>query len=111
MPSNTNTPLKELMKTLYEALMREVEPELTSDFKDDLDVVYADETPEEHRERVQGYVEAVQEVNRRFGILIDTWKSQLLAFKKAALEKANARQERDDEDATTSLIQQFDVQP
>ncbi len=52
---NTQTQNPWSAEALYDELMQNIEPDLTSDHAALLDQKYKDETPEERTERLQGY--------------------------------------------------------
>jgi len=67
---------------LYDMLMYDIEPELMTESLPELDALYAGETPEEHKERMQRYADSLDSFNDRFTLLMDAWKIEIGIFKK-----------------------------
>lgn len=51
---------------VYDAIMREIEPDLTTDRQPQLEQLYAGETPEQATERFERYARAYEEYDRRY---------------------------------------------
>lgn len=76
------------LRKLSDALMRGIEPELTSDMLPLLDAIYAEESPEERRARMERYADACTLFLDRFGEILQTWSADLRAVKEKALREA-----------------------
>ncbi len=109
MSSNTHTTHKEWLQNLYDALMRQVEPELTSDLIDDVEFFYLDETPEERSERMEHYREALHIVEERFEAIVGAWREELLAMKKKFMKKKDMEQHETDQTAASMIEKKFDA--
>jgi hypothetical protein len=85
MPTQTAKPFDPLFTELYDALMAQIEPELTSVMLPRLDELYADETPEEKAARGDRYKKAFALFEERFGSLVATWRGELQTLKRSAV--------------------------
>ncbi|MFH1670869.1 MAG: hypothetical protein ABIA92_04780 [Patescibacteria group bacterium] len=98
------------MEDLYNLLMFDIEPELMTQNIGDLDEFYADESKNERKERMERYKEAFDEFYNRFDKILDVWKGELGALKKAMFsklkEKAMKGEEVEISDIESSIDQQ-----
>ena len=75
-----------LIEDLYNILMEDIEPELTTDAIPLIDEMYADESPEEKKARGKRYARALQEMQERLKDITDKWKEGLKAVKHQLME-------------------------
>ena len=98
------------MEKLYDALMAEIEPDLTTKMIPLLDEIYETETEEERKERGERYADAFELFASRFSSIIEMWKEELLAFKEQALatlkEKTGKEEKKALEDIERSIEEQ-----
>ncbi len=115
MPKNTRTSLSGAvakaggwtMQSIYDALMFEIEPELTSAMLPELDLLYKDETPQERKARAARYAQALRECAGRFSLLLGTWKDTLVGFKDGVIQSLKARVGAEEESAVKALESSF----
>lgn len=91
------------METIYNLLMTEVEPELTTMVMPHLDEIYKDETPKEKKKRNKRYAKAFKKYDKRFKKAMGIWKEQILKFKTAAFALAKKRSGEDDQNKLADI--------
>lgn len=74
------------LEQLYNVLMWEIEPEMTTWVLPDLDSLYKNETPEERSVRYSWYATALELFSERFTEFINQYKSQIQVVKKHLIE-------------------------
>ncbi|MCF7844353.1 MAG: hypothetical protein K9M03_00810 [Kiritimatiellales bacterium] len=79
------------MEDIYNLLMYDIEPELMTDQIADLDVLYFDESEDEHKDRMARYKEAFEEFFEKFEKLMSVWKGELGALKKEMFAALQAK--------------------
>lgn len=82
--------------SLYDALMWEIEPELTAGVIPHLDAFYSGETNEERHERAARYERAFKEFEKRWGELVAAWKEEMQGYRKEALQSLRTKSARED---------------
>ena len=82
----TGAPNNLTAEQLYNRLMLDIEPELTTDVLPDLAVWYADETENERRERMERYAKAFEIFGECLLAFGKFWREQLEDFKKNTFE-------------------------
>jgi len=85
-----------VVEQLYNALMVDIEPDLTTVVIPHLDVLYASETEEDRSARGERYARAFDEFLLRFSLLTETWKQALLAFKDDVLKTIKSKAKEED---------------
>lgn len=65
------------MEEIYNIIMLEIEPELTTDMLPRLSELYPDETPQEWKVRQARYQRAFEIYEERFTELMQTWKEDI----------------------------------
>ena len=85
MPTGTSLAQELTLEQLYDALMYEVEPELTMDSMQYLDAWYVGETDGEHVLRMYRYERAFSIVDERMKTMLSTWKEELSSIKERIL--------------------------
>ncbi len=93
------------MQDVYNTLMFQIEPELTSWVLPVLNTLYETETEEEKEERRGRYERAFEMYNQRFEELMNLWKSELHAFKKNAVSEYKVQEASREEKILQSLDQ------
>ena len=83
---------------MYDSIMREIEPELTSAMLPTLDATYANETPEEKDVRSERYNKAFAEYDVRFQKYCEDWDQSLHTYKRTAMASFE-KESRETEDA------------
>ena len=73
------------VEDLYNILMEDIEPELTTYNIPDLDFIYANEGMFKRRKRTKRYAKAFEEFTVRFSALLDIWKDKLLTFRDSTI--------------------------
>lgn len=89
---------------IYNALMFEIEPDLTTEIMPLLDEMYAEESPEQKGERMARYVKAYETFSERFSELMAAMREKLLAQKQEEL----AAYEEKEQAADTQHISDID---
>lgn len=95
------------IEDLYDLLMVEIEPDLTTDMLPLLDEMYAGETEEERKNRSERYAEAFQEFAVRFDKAMAIWKEQILKFKEKAFGIAREKSGKEDAQALSEMERSF----
>lgn len=76
MPTTT-TVQNPMMEEIYNLLMAQIEPELTTDMLPQLAAMYPGETPAEWKQRQERYQRAFALYEERFAALMDMWKQDI----------------------------------
>jgi hypothetical protein len=84
------------MEDIYNLLMVEIEPDLTTLMIPMLDEIYRDESAKEKKRRTKRYQKAFKKFEKRYAKAMKIWKNRVLAFRDAAL--GLARKNADEED-------------
>jgi len=105
----TQTPIADVhdIIELYDALMWEIEPELTTELLPDIEFMYENETPEEHKLRAEWYAIAFEQLNDRMTKFSADAKNHLTGIKNHIITLAQKDSAEDDkghlEDVERSL--------
>lgn len=75
------------LEQIYNLLMGSVEPELTTDVLPHLVDLYANETAEDNKKRMERYEWAFTEFDRKFESFMALWKDYISQFQKDVLEE------------------------
>jgi hypothetical protein len=89
---------------LYNLLMLDIEPELTTALLPTLDEKYKDEAPEESKARAERYEKAFAEYDKKFEEYVSTAKQRIHERKREALTMA----EGDDREKETGDLQNLE---
>lgn len=97
----THPPLADLhdITELYDALMWEIEPELTTELLSDLEFLYEDEAPEDRKLRAEWYAIAFEQLQERMHTFSADAKNHLSGIKHQILmlaQKDSAQSDADD---------------
>lgn len=95
---------------LYNMLMWDIEPELTTDSLPFLEMMYEGESPEEHAKRMEWYAKAFDTVTERLTLVTDAWNEQVKTLKKDILQVQQDESADDDSTAMSDLEQQISEQ-
>jgi hypothetical protein len=106
-PSQENTDSLST-EDIYNFLMAEIEPELTTYMIPHLDEIYAEETKREREQRAKGYNEAFAEFWRRFDKAMKIWKEQILKFRDAGLSFAKEKAGKQDTEKLSDIERSLD---
>jgi hypothetical protein len=114
MPSNhphteAQAQQEQALLELYNALMKQVEPDLLTDTIDALDFMYAGETEEERAARMDRYAKAIVLVEERMKFLMGKWEEHMGDVKKGILAKLKITSDSDDTQAISSLDTAIDI--
>lgn len=88
---------------LYNLIMGGIEPELTTDMLPMLADIYADETPEQRKERASWYAIAFDIFEEKKKIFVEGWKNYYKNLRNQATEFAQKVQTEDDSTAADSI--------
>lgn len=89
-PSTSLDPFAEqVILDLREAIMAEIEPDLTDAGMPTLSEKYKDETPEQRAARVERYMKAEALCQERMNAAVEDWKTELTSFADRTLLKAD----------------------
>jgi hypothetical protein len=108
--TNTTTggiPVVEDGDALFDRLMGEIEPELTSSVYPTLAEKYKNETPEEKAARDERYTKATAEYEKRLAEYRTDWEASLHTFKNnvtSGLEQGDRKDEQDNMQQLESMI-------
>lgn len=91
------------LEDVYNLLMAEIEPDLTTMMIPYLDEVYEGETEKEHKERGGRYARAFEEFSKRFEKAMGIWKAQFLKLKEAALNLAKKKTGKEEADRIADI--------
>ncbi|MDD5623293.1 MAG: hypothetical protein PHI23_01125 [Candidatus Peribacteraceae bacterium] len=111
--ANTNPPVLPVPppsksgEEIYDAIMREIEPELVTDQLPLLKEKYKEETPEQKNERGARYQKAFEEYDRRYKLYLSAQHEKVRQFKKSALGFVEAHTNQDDAAKMQSLESSF----
>ena len=84
------------MEEVYDALMQEVEPELTIDSMQYHEEWFVDEAPEETAVRHARYEKAFDVVEDRLSQVVSVWKNDLQKFRTKVMKKKEGKSRDDD---------------
>lgn len=88
--TNTHTQMSPTVEEIYNLLMSQIEPELTTDMLPQLGELYPDETPAEWRKRQERYQRAFQLYETRFTALMNQWEQDIVRARDALISASNA---------------------
>ena len=88
---------------LYDSIMAEIEPELTTAQINTLVEKYKGETPEEAKARAERYNKAFEEYEKRFAQTQQGWDASFKQYKHEALASAEKEDRTEDEKNLTQL--------
>lgn len=83
-------------RELYNLIMRQIEPELTTEMLPLLDEMYASEDPEDRKKRMQKYMSAFEQFEIQHKKFVDGWKAHYTGLRKKADGLVRDVAERDD---------------
>ncbi len=92
---------------VYDMLMRDIEPELTSDNVDGLSKKYENEKPDQARRRAERYALAFDEYDKRLDIYIEKLNKAMAAYVRTAAKSLEATDRAIDKDNLRDLETQF----
>ncbi len=101
---------QEHIEALYDAIMREIEPELLTDMIPYLDELYAYETPEEKQLRAERYERAYELFEQRFQTFAESWMKELQTLKKTMTRSKEQKEGQKEQDALLSMEHSFEDQ-
>lgn len=88
---------------IYNMLMKQIEPELTTDQMALLNEKYKDQPPAEVKARVARYNRAFNEYDRRFEEYVVLLKEQVNSYRKLVISRAEAEMQVEEETQLQSL--------
>jgi len=107
-PHKTVTEGSFQIEDLYNLLMVEIEPDLTTDMLPLLSEMYEGESAENRKARSERYAEAFEEFAIRFDKAMAIWKEQIHKFKEKAFGIARERSGKNDVQALSDIERSFD---
>lgn len=90
-------------RELYDSIMGEIEPELTTAGLLALPQTYVNETPDQKRGRAKRYNDAFEEYGRRFQAYNVEWMGQFTTFQRQALKSVEHIDRETDDQANEAL--------
>lgn len=94
---------------IYNAIMREIEPDLVTDAIATLGKKYAGESAAQKQNRLERYRSAYQKYDEVYEEWMKKFKSEVTRFKRTAFASAEARSEAEDAKAMADLESQMTV--
>jgi hypothetical protein len=94
---------------IYDQIMAEIEPDLTSALYPTLAVKYAGETEEQKQARMARYEAAFAEYDARYEKFLTTVTSESHAIKKEARDAAESKDRAQDDKAEGDLLKQMET--
>ena len=88
---------------LYDAVMAEIEPDLTRAGLETLNEKYKDETPEQKEARAERYAAAYAEWKVRLGKIVALWKKEVMKYRDGLISNAKIQSAKKDEDELTDI--------
>jgi len=88
---------------IFDGIMMEIEPELTTTGSQALEEKYKNETPEQKKARGERYAKAFEEYEKRYAAYRLEQESQVHAFKRQVIHFAEDRSNGDDQQRLFSL--------
>ncbi len=98
------------LEDLYNVLMEDIEPELTTYTINELDTKYKNESKKDHKKRIERYANAFMEFKKRFGILLDLWKGELIALRDAMIAKVKEKTTEEEQEKLSDIERSFGEQ-
>jgi hypothetical protein len=95
---------------LYDFLMVDIEPELTTSMLPELDAIYKQESAEDRRARGKRYARAFEIFADRLETFLSLWKREILAFKTHLLSQFQERVEAAEAQALSEIERSLDAQ-
>ncbi len=92
---------------LYNLLMRGIEPDLCTDTLPLLDTMYADETPEQRKERMQWYSEAFEKFLGRYEQFTAALHGEFRKIQSSLLKAAEGKDQKQDKNITANIEEFF----
>lgn len=105
----TNTAVQWDILALYDAVMAEVEPDLTRANLPTLQKKYKRETPEQRHERAERYAAAYLEWQDRLKKILALWEKELLKYRDGVLKGAKIEAEKADSKALGDIATSIDA--
>lgn len=93
---------------IYDQIMGEIEPDLTSALYPTLAEKYANETEEEKQTRMDRYEKAFAEYDVRYEAFLTNVTSESHAIKKEARDAAESKDRAEDDKAEDALLKQME---
>jgi hypothetical protein len=97
------------VEDLYNVLMSEVEPDLTTDMIDLLDEMYAGESQEQKRARAERYAAALTIVYARLTSLLKLWKDCAMRAKTTFMTEIKKTHAKRDDSAMKDISDSIDA--
>jgi hypothetical protein len=94
---------------IYDQIMAEIEPDLTSAIYPTLAEKYAKETEELRQERMSRYERAFAEYDKRYETFLTTVNAETHAVKKEARDAAESKNRAEDEKTEDDLLKQMET--
>ncbi|ALM10373.1 MAG TPA: hypothetical protein DEB30_01830 [Candidatus Peribacter riflensis] len=92
---------------IYNKIMQEIEPELTTDQIPLAKEKYKDETPEQKKARGERYAKAMEEYERRYARHMQEQEAQVRSFKLGAIHFVEDKASQNDQQKMRSIESSF----
>lgn len=93
---------------IYDAIMAEIQPELTSAIYPTLAEKYKDETEDDRAARMKRYEEAFAEYDKRYAVFLQKVNTDVHEMKKSARDAAEAKAHEQDVQSEADLLAQME---
>jgi len=100
-------PAKRSGEEIYNGIMREIEPELTTDQIPLAKEKYKDETPEQKKARGERYAKAMEEYERRYAAYLLEQEAKLRSFKVGAIHFVEDKASETDQQKMLAIESSF----
>jgi len=110
--SSTSIPAIPTQKSgaeIYNSIMREIEPELTTDQIPLMKAKYKDETPEQKKARGKRYAKAMEEYERRYAAYLQEQDAKVRSFKIEAMHFIEDKAAESDQQKLLSIESSFNT--
>ena len=93
-PTQTQDTAQFSPEQIYNLIMEQIEPDLTTDMLEILDDLYEGEPDEERAEREARYQEAFAEFETQYKVFVDGWQGHYFALRKKAMKLNRDKNEK-----------------
>ena len=107
-PTKVNSPNRKLAEEIYDNIMSQIEPELTTEEIHTLDEKYKDETEEQRKGRMARYEKAYAHFDKEVDTFLGNVQEKARESKRTSLKKKEAEVRRKEEAALNNLEEAFE---
>ncbi len=105
---HTQPPTALNISMIYDAVMAEIEPDLTMKMLPVLDDLYKNETKKQRRKRYERYSRALEIFNDRWQTAVKSWKDTLHSARDVIVTQSKEKSKKEDDSALEQIESQFD---